>query len=114
MEEISSILEDHKRFTKERNWDDFQTPRNLAMALSVEVSELVEIFMWLNEEKASNLSSTQKMDASEEIADVFLYLLRLSDVLKIDLLKCTYDKMAKNIAKHPIEKSIEAARRLIE
>lgn len=65
MNAIERILEAHKKFTLERNWDRFQTPKNLSMALSVEVAELVEIFMWLNEKQANSLKEDQLNAASE-------------------------------------------------
>ncbi len=70
------------------------------MALSVEVAELAEIFMWLNEKQATSLKKEKLNAASEEIADIFLYLLRLSDTLGIDLIEATDEKMKKNIEKY--------------
>jgi len=110
---IQNILETHKQFTLERNWDRFQTPKNLSMALSVEASELMEIFMWLNEKQANTLNEQQLNAASEEIADIFLYLLRLSDVLGIDLIDATHKKMDKNIEKYSVEKGRALAEELI-
>lgn len=104
MNDIKRILEDHKKFTAERNWDSFQTPRNLVMALSVEASELVEIFMWLSEKQAASLDEQRLNAASEEIADIFIYLLRVADVLGIDLINATDEKMKKNNKKHALER----------
>lgn len=112
--EIEKIVKAHREFTKERNWDQFQNPKNLSMALAVEASELAEIFMWLSDQQSQNLKSHQLIAASEEIADVFLYLLRISDTLGIDLLKATYEKMEKNKEKYPIEKGLALAQALVE
>lgn len=114
MNDIQRIVEEHKKFTLERNWNRFQTPKNLSMALSVEVAEFVEIFMWLNEKQATSLKKDQLNAASDEIADIFLYLLRLADSLGIDLIEATDRKMKKNIEKYSIEKGLALADALIE
>jgi NTP pyrophosphatase (non-canonical NTP hydrolase) len=104
--DIQRIQEAHKKFTQERNWDGFQTPKNLTMALSVEVAELVEIFIWLTEKQSISLNDQQLNAATEEIADVFMYLLRIADSLGIDLIKATDQKMKKNQEKYPVEKAM--------
>jgi NTP pyrophosphatase (non-canonical NTP hydrolase) len=104
--DVQRILEAHKKFTQERNWDRFQTPKNLAMALSVEVAELVEIFIWLSEMQSISLNEQQLNAATEEVADIFMYLLRIADSLGIDLIKATDHKMKKNHEKYPVEKGI--------
>lgn len=103
MNEIKEIAEGYREFVKERDWERFQTPRNLVMALSAEVGELVELFMWLDEDQASSLQAHQCQAVSEEIGDVFLYLLRLSDVLGIDLVQAAQEKMKMNRVKHTPE-----------
>ncbi len=112
--EIQAILENHKKFTNERDWDQFQNPKNLSIALSVEASELAEIFMWLTEKQSTVLNEKQLQAASEEIADVFMYLLRIADVLSIDIVKATHEKMDKNIEKYSIEKGRSLAKMLKE
>ena len=80
------ILRDKMRaFIAERDWGQFHSPKNLAMALSVESSELVEIFQWLTEEQSRSLDPHTQAAAGEEIADVLLYLVRIADQLGIDL-----------------------------
>lgn len=74
MNEIQKILGMHKKFTQERNWDQFQTPKNLSMALSVEASELVEVFMWLTDQQALCLSENKLQAAAEEIAGIYISL----------------------------------------
>ena len=105
--ENQEILKKHLQFTKERNWDQFQTPKNLCMALSVEASELLEIFMWLNEKQVLELKENTVHAAGEELADVFIYLLRLAHVLGIDLVEASHKKMEKNIQKYPIETGLD-------
>lgn len=94
-----------RKFAEERDWNQFHSPKNLAMALSVEVSELLEIFQWLDEKQSWNLSSRDSNKAKEELADVFLYLIRLSDQLKINLIAEANRKLAVNARKYPIHKA---------
>jgi len=112
--DIQRIVQKHRKFTHERNWDRFQTPKNLSMAISVEAAELAEIFMWLTEKQATSLKKSQLNAASEEIADIFMYLLRIADVLGIDLIKATDEKMKKNVEKFSVEKGLALAKALID
>lgn len=108
MEELKNKLRD---FAKERNWDQFHSPKNLVMALNGEVGELTEIFQWLDIEnsKLENLSDKDKERCKEELADVFLYLIRLADKLEIDLIKEAYNKIEINSKKYPIDLSKDNA-----
>jgi dCTP diphosphatase len=108
MEELKNRL---REFAKERNWDQFHSPKNLVMALNGEVGELTEIFQWLDSEKSKlgNLSEKDKARCKEEIADVFLYLIRLADKLKIDLIKEANNKIDINSEKYPIDLSKDNA-----
>jgi len=92
-------------FTDERDWGQFHTPKNLIMALTGEVGELSEIFQWLTAEQAEQLDSQQRKHASDELADVLIYLLRLADVLGIDLSRAVQDKLAANSRKYPIDQA---------
>lgn len=91
-------------FAKARKWEPFHSPKNLAAALSVEASELLEIFQWLTEEQSRCLAANKKEMAhvEEEMADVLLYLLRLADVLGVNLEKAAQEKMKKNAQKYPV------------
>ncbi len=104
--DIKSTQKRIHAFADERNWDQFHNPKNLAMALSVECSELVEVFQWLSHEEASNIKhDPDKMNQiSDEIADVTVYLLRLADKLGVDIEKAIDSKMKKNERKYPVEK----------
>lgn len=101
------ILDDLKSrlraFSAERDWDQFHSPKNLAMALTVEAAELQEIFQWLTEAQSAALSASDKQRAADEIADVLLYLIRLADKLDIDIAQAALDKLAKNADKYPVE-----------
>jgi NTP pyrophosphatase (non-canonical NTP hydrolase) len=93
-----------RRFVEERDWDQFHSPKNLAMALSVEASELVEIFQWLTEAESAVLDEGRKQRAAAELADILVYLVRIADRLDIDLLQAVAHKLAENARKYPVER----------
>lgn len=98
VKKIETILAD---FAKQRDWDQFHSPKNLSMALSVEASELVEIFQWLTEEQSYNLDATQLQHTKEEIADITIYILNLCRKLDIDLESAVLEKIEANSEKYP-------------
>lgn len=107
-----TVLRDKLRtFAAERDWEQFLSPKNLAMAMSVEASELVEHFQWLTEEQSKRLTDDAKKEVGFEAADVLLYLLQLSDKLDIDLIAAAYEKMQRNAQKYPVEKSRGTAKK---
>jgi dCTP diphosphatase len=91
-------------FAAARDWDQFHSPKNLAMALSVEAAELVEEFQWLTEEQSRKLDGDRRERVRLELADVFIYLLRIADKLGVDLLQAADDKIALNEQKYPAER----------
>lgn len=92
-----------REFAEQREWVRFHTPKNLAMALSVEASELLEIFQWLTpEESVAVMTSERGDDVRDEIADVMIYLLRLVDVLGIDLEDVVAAKIERNAERFPL------------
>ncbi|MEC6798161.1 nucleotide pyrophosphohydrolase [Photobacterium sp. S4TG1] len=101
-------------FAQQRHWDQFHTPKNLVMALSGEIGELIEIFQWLTPEQSQQLSPEKKQQAREEIADVMMYLVRLADKCDIDILQACQDKIQKNAAKYPINKCYGSAKKYNE
>ncbi|MBX2857322.1 MAG: nucleotide pyrophosphohydrolase [Cellvibrionaceae bacterium] len=103
MQDLESIKQYLRKFAKDREWEQFHSPKNLAMALSVEAAELVEIFQWLNPEQAANLNAKQQAAAADEIADVLLYLVRIADRLDIDIAHAVTQKMRKNEQKYPAD-----------
>ena len=105
--DIDKIKDKLKKFSEERDWEQFHSPKNLTMALSGEVGELSEIFQWLSDEesKRANISEIDLKRAREEIADILLYIIRLSDKLDIDLEEAIIDKLKINSAKYPVELS---------
>jgi dCTP diphosphatase len=112
MLDIKYFQEKIRHFASEREWQRFHTPKNIATALTVESAELLELFQWLDNDEAQQIMATAKGDSvRHEVADVAVYLLRLCDLLKIDLPAAIDQKMALNAAKYPIEKSKGHARK---
>ncbi len=101
-------------FAAERDWQQFHSPKNLAMALSVEVAELVEQFQWLTEEQSRALDAERYQRVRLELADVFIYLLRIADALDVDLVHAADDKIALNERKYPVERVRGDARKYDE
>ena len=90
-----------KKFIDERDWEQFHSPKNLAMALSVEVSEIVEHFQWLTEQQSRNLSSAKLAEVKGEIGDVMIYLTELAEKLGIDPVEEAKGKLEINNRKYP-------------
>ena len=106
------MLRDKLRtFAKERDWDQCHSPKNLSMALMVEAAELMEHFQWLTEVQSAGLSAENKQAVGEELADILLYLVRLSDRLGIDLREAALRKLEKNALKYPAEQVRGSAKR---
>ena len=112
--EISALKEKLRKFANDRDWDQFHSPKNLSMALSVEVAEIVEHFQWLTEEQSNNLSQDKLTDIESELADTFIYLIRLADQLGIDLLEAAKNKININEQKYPVEKVKGSAKKYTE
>lgn len=105
MNELEQLQKKLRVFAEERDWDKFHSPKNLVMALSGEVGELIEHFQWLTEEQSYHLTDEQKEEVASESADVFMYLLRLTDKAGINLLGACEKKMIMNEYKYPVSKS---------
>jgi len=99
MEELRKIIKD---FIRARDWEQYHAPKNLAMALSVEAAEIVEIFQWKKADEP--LSSSEQEHLRQEIGDVLVYLLELADKFEIDIVQAAKDKMVFNAKKYPVEK----------
>jgi len=100
-----------RHFAAERDWHPFHSPKNLTTALVVEAAELAEIFQWLTEEDSRKAHEIPELKArvDEEAADVFLYLLQVADLSKVDLMQVASEKMARNAIKYPPKRRIEIA-----
>ena len=92
-----------REFARERDWEQFHSPKNLSMALIVEAAELVEHFQWLTEPQSRALEPDQREAVEQELADVFIYLVRLADLLGMDLLDAAERKIALNAKKYPAD-----------
>ena len=104
---MDSLIKKLRKFSEDRDWDQFHSPKNLVMALTSEVGELSDIFQWISEEqsKLDNIDPKDLDKAKEELADVFLYTLRIADKLGIDLKKEANKKIEVNGKKYPINLS---------
>jgi len=116
--DIDSLKNLHKKivhFRDERDWSQFHTPKDLAISISIEASELLECFQWKSEKVVKEyLDSEKSKEIEEEIADVLIYLIGLSDVLGIDLIKTANDKLDKNASKYPASKAKGNAKKYTE
>lgn len=101
--DLSMLRDQLRAFAEARDWDQFHSPKNLSMALMVEVAELMEHFQWLTEAQSASLDAEGKLSVGEELADILLYLVRLSDKLGIDLREAAVHKLEKNALKYPAD-----------
>lgn len=111
MASLEGLRDALRVFAAERDWDQFHSPKNLSMALSVEAAELLEVFQWMTEAESRNLDAAARAAASDEIADVLLYLVRLADRLGIDPVEAAQRKMAENARKYPADKARGTSRK---
>jgi NTP pyrophosphatase (non-canonical NTP hydrolase) len=100
--ELKSLVQALRDFAQARAWEPYHSPKNLASALSVEASELLEHFQWLTEAQSRSLDPGKRAEVGAEMADVFLYLLQLADKLGIDLVDAARRKMVVNAQKYPV------------
>jgi len=101
-------------FADKRDWDQYHSPKNLSAALIVEAAELLEHFQWLTERESLSLPARKLSEVREEMADVFIYLIRLADKLDIDLIEAATKKLEKNAEKYPVEKARGSNRKYTE
>jgi NTP pyrophosphatase (non-canonical NTP hydrolase) len=114
MSELDGLRDALRAFAEQRDWDQFHSPKNLATALSVEASELLEHFQWLTEEQSRALSSEKAKEVALEMADVLLYLVRLADKMNVDLIREANAKIEINASKYPAEKVRGSSRKYTE
>ena len=114
IQSLDDLRERLRRFAADRDWDQFHSPKNLAMALIAEAAELVEHFQWLTEQQSASLPSESKEPVADELADVLIYLVRLADKLDIDLIAAAAAKMDRNEAKYPATVVKGSARKYTE
>ena len=113
-QEIADLTASIQAFARERDWEQFNTPKNLACALTVESGELLEHFQWLTDAQSRALPPAKLDAVALECADVFIYLLNLAATLGIDLADAARRKLAINAAKYPVEKARGSAAKYTE
>jgi len=101
-------------FARERDWEQFHSPKNLSMALMVEAAELAEHFQWLSERQSGELAPGDLDAVAEELADVLIYTLRLASRLGVDIEQAAWDKLEKNRHRYPVDKARGNARKYTE
>ncbi len=114
MSELDELKLKIRKFVDDRDWDQYNTPKNLSMALIAECGEVVEHFQWLTEEQSSQIPAENLEEIGHELADVFVYLLRLSDKLGIDLVEAVNRKMILNEEKYPADEVRGSAKKYTE
>ena len=113
-ESLEQLRDALRAFAAEREWDQFHSPKNLAMALTVEAGELLEHFQWLTESDSRALPPGKLDEVGAELADVLIYLVRLADQLGIDLMRSARAKMALNARRYPVEAARGSSRKYHE
>lgn len=111
---MRDLVERLRKFAADRDWEQFHSPKNLSMALTVEAAELMEHLQWLTEEQSRNLDEGTLVKVKQEIGDIQIYLIRLADQLGIDPLEAAVEKMEENAQKYPVEKAKGNARKYTE
>jgi NTP pyrophosphatase (non-canonical NTP hydrolase) len=102
--DVAALQDTIARFARDRDWESFHSPKNLAMALAGEVGELVELFQWLTEDASRGVARdpATARRVRDELADVLVYLVRLAAVLEVDLDEAVRSKLATNASKYPV------------
>jgi dCTP diphosphatase len=110
-DDINKLTEELRSFAAIRDWEQFHSPKNLAMALAGECGEVLEHFQWLTEQQSNDLDNVTRREVGHELADVFLYTLRLADRLNINLVESTKEKLQINAQRYPADRVRGDARR---
>lgn len=111
---LEILKERLREFTKERDWDQFHSPKNLSMALIAEAAELIEHFQWLTQEQSGNLSNDKLKEVEQELADILIYLVRIADKLGVDLVEAGHEKVNVNKTKYPSSQVKGSAKKYTE
>lgn len=114
--DIEALRQRLRSFAHERDWEQFHTPKNLAMALAGEAGELLEIFQWLTSDESQKVmkDGRRAQQVRDELADVLNYLIRLADVVEVDLEQALLDKIESNEEKYPVDKAKGSAAKYTE
>jgi dCTP diphosphatase len=111
---LTSLTAALRAFAEERDWNQFHTPKNLACALSVEAAELLEHFQWLSDSASPDALNDKRELISQELGDVLLYLIRLSDKLEVDLVDAAVRKLRINAEKYPVDRARGSSKKYTE
>ena len=114
IESLESLRDQLRIFAADRDWDQYHTPKNLSMALIAEAAELVEHFQWVEGDQSHLLENKTRVSVEEELADILIYLVRISDKLGIDLYKAAERKLEINERKYPADKVRGSAKKYTE
>ncbi len=101
---LYELKEKIRKFCEDRDWDQFHNIKDLAVALSIETSELLELFRWKNPQQVEEILKNRKEDIKDELADVLYFLLRIAQMNNIDLSDALDKKMEKNEKRYPLDK----------
>lgn len=112
--ELENLRIELRKFVSDRDWNKFHSPKNLAAGLNIESSELLEIFLWLTEDESYNLNEDKLQRLKDEIGDIMIFLLNLTDKFNLNLLDCAREKLEKNKIKYPTEKVKGSAKKYDE
>ena len=112
--DLNTLKHRLRDFADSREWNQFHSPKNLCMALGVEIAEITEHFQWLTEEQSKNLPKDKLNEVATELADSLLYLIRLADKLEIDLVTAALNKIELNEQKYPVGQSRGNAKKYTE
>ena len=113
-DQLEQLRQRLAKFASDRDWDQFHSPKNLSMALIAETAELIEHFQWLTEEDSKNLDAEKQQAVSMELADIFIFLIRIADKLDVDLAEAAWEKIETNEARYPVDKVRGSAKRASE
>jgi NTP pyrophosphatase (non-canonical NTP hydrolase) len=103
---LTGLRDRLRRFAAERDWEQFHTPKNLAMSAAIEAAEIMEHFQWLTPVQSATLPEAKRAEVAHEIADVMLYLVRLADMLDIDPVAAAHEKIGLNARKYPATRGL--------
>lgn len=105
MSDIRNLQEKIAQFVKDRDWSQFHNPKDLAISLNLEASEVLEHFQWKSEKEMLEYVKTHKEEVGEELADVLYWVLLMANNMDIDVVAASEKKLEKNAKKYPVEKS---------
>ena len=113
-EPAQELIDQLLEFRKRREWEQFHDPKNLAEAISIESGELLENFLWKTTDESKNLSEDEISQVQEEVADIFIFLVYLSEAVGIDLIETAKRKIELNELKYPVEKARGSSKKYSE